>query len=479
MTGDLELDIRQLDQLAKKTQEQSAQMRDALYEIWKAGYELSVSCHYDGDSAKAFKKYMTNGPLQAISELMDISSELDVFAALLDEGFKGYESNDSGVIAQNQLDSIKQDTSRFDRDFQDFKPNLNSTLSKAGEYITVEYPDYFAIDNAYDQMVKKLDDISLGLSEADTEASRIVDELYARIQDTSKWIGQIFDNSYKNGTPLFSNMEKIASNEWNRKGSNVTLLTKLYEDPFAYREGHVSIAEDQWATGLADDIYAFAGFSFMGASGSVTRKGNSFLAKGKGSVFEANAYAQLTDYIKAEADSKLLFGEGEIGFGGLGEDTVGFHMHGGVGVFMAEAKATIGVDDFNGHAKAGVKLGCASGDVASEFDIKDGTFKLGVKGEAYAAEAHASAGLDVFNYDIEKRNKETGKMEEVSAFGINVGANAKVGGSAGVWLESNSIIETKYFNVNSLDVNVDLGLLIGVNVDLKIPYVYNKPWNWW
>ena len=85
------------------------------------------------------------------------------------------------------------------------------------------------------------------------------------------------------------------------------------------------MAENQWAKGLCSDVYAYAGYSFLGASGEAGIENGSAFAKGSAAVLALNGYAQLTDYIKAEGDAKVLYAKGDAKTG-AGNGYFGAHL---------------------------------------------------------------------------------------------------------------------------------------------------------
>lgn len=72
--------------------------------------------------------------------------------------------------------------------------------------------------------------------------------------------------------------------------------------------GAVAISEDQWAAGLCSDVYAYAGYSILSSSyESGIENGTAFM-KARAYVLNLNGYAQLTDYIKAQGEAKVVYG---------------------------------------------------------------------------------------------------------------------------------------------------------------------------
>lgn len=300
-------------------------------------------------------------------------------------------------------------------------------------------------------METSLAKISTGLEDADKQGKQLVDQLYARIEQTHELLAKINSACYSDSGANYDVMSVLPSFDWYSKGSNVTLQIMFQEKPFGYMAGDVSIAEDQWVIGFSEDIYAYAEYTFMGAEGSLNIENGTLFAEGACSVLEGNVYFQVTDYLKTQADLTVCYAEGSVEIG-----KNGIHLHGEVGVLSANVQTVVGTENCNVSINGSAKVLTASGDVAFEFNSADGTYKAGAKGEAAFGAADASIGFNVMG------------------FGLEVGVGAKAGAGGGIWSESSVVVAGDYVNLNSSEF--DLGGALGLDIDVKItvPYLYPK-----
>lgn len=245
----------------------------------------------------------------------------------------------------------------------------------------------------------------------------------------------------------------------------------LEEDPFEYTAGEVTLSEEQWAAGLCSDIYAYAGYSFLTASGEAGVEDGTAFAKGKAAVLNANGYAQFTDYLRAQANVNVLYAEGEAK-AGWSEDYIGFKVEAEVGVIQADGSVIIGSDDINAFVKGEVKVLCADGKAAFEFE-DDGEFAIGVDASATLASASVKGGTTILGY----KNKDTATGETETLLGFKVGAKATAGGSFAVWAESETAFEMEYMNINATTVKIDAAALLGLDLSITVPTPYFK-WPW-
>ena len=248
----------------------------------------------------------------------------------------------------------------------------------------------------------------------------------------------------------------------------------MQEDPFAYEAGAVTVSEDQWAKGLCSDVYAYAGYSFLGASGEAGVEDGSAFAKGAASVLALNGYAQLTNYIKAEGEAKVVYAEGDVKIG-ANENYFGAHISGEAGVISVNGKVLAGTDEFNGYLKGDAKVLCADGKAAFEFDNSSGEYAVGVDASATLASASGGVGVAAWDYDYDD-GTATGK-EKGSFFKAEAKVKANAGGSFAIYSESKTGIETEYVNINATSLKIDASALIGFEIDVTIPTIYVK-WGW-
>ena len=172
-SGNLKLDNRSLDSMAEAISSYEETAQDAFYDFYKAAYILSASSHYRGQSADAFKAYMTNGPVNVVTELLDITSDLSMIAKTVKETFLQVEPNSNGRIGQAELVNVQQGSDKHAASLEDYKGEINATLNQAAEYISTVGLNYSDITAAYQQVDATIDTIDTNLATADQSSKAV------------------------------------------------------------------------------------------------------------------------------------------------------------------------------------------------------------------------------------------------------------------------------------------------------------------
>lgn len=447
-------------------------VQDALYSQYKTAFKISVSNYFRGNAADSFKNYITNATINIISGMLDISSDLSMIIQLFAEAFYQYEYNHDGRVEEGALDYINQTLNSKENTFEGAKGELNAVLQLASQYIATKGLSLGSVNTGYTEARNTVKKIREDLYAVDDEALKSANELLERIGELRTLIERMMAYCYNSdGTINADHLNTIQSQDWFQTAGNITLYLLLEEDPFEYSAGEVTLAEDQWAAGLCSDIYAYAGYSFLTASGEAGVEDGTAFAKGKAAVLNANGYAQFTDYLSAQANVNILYAEGEAK-AGWSEDYVGFKVEAEVGVIQADGSVVIGSDDLNAFVKGEVKVLCADGKAAFEIE-DDGEFAIGVDASATLASASVKGGTTIFGY----KNKDSATGETETLLGFKVGAKASAGGSFAVWAESETAIETDFMNINATTVKIDAAVLLGLDLSVTVPTPYFK-WPW-
>lgn len=470
--GNLYLNNSAVIGLYDTTKAYEATVQDVLYSQYKTAFKISVSNYFRGDAADAFKNYITRGAINIISGMLDISSDLSMVIQLFAEAFYQYEHNHDGKVEEGALDYINQTLTAKETTFEEAKEELNEVLQLASQYIATKSMSLGTVNIGYTEARNTVKKIREDLYAVDDEALTTANELLVRIGELRTLVERMMAFCYGDDGKLNAdNLNKIQSQAWFQTAGNVTLYLMLEEDPFEYTAGEVTLAEDQWAAGLCSDVYAYAGYSFLTASGEAGVEDGTAFAKGKAAVLKANGYAQFTDYLKAQANLNVLYAEGEAK-AGFSSDYVGFKVEAEVGVIQADGSIVLGSDDLNAFVKGDVKVLCADGKVAFEFE-DDGEFAIGVDASATLASAGVKGGTTIFGY----KNKDSATGETETLLGFKVGAKASAGGSFAIWAESETAIETDLVNINATTVKIDAAALLGVDLSVTVPTPYFK-WPW-
>ncbi len=472
MSGNLFLDNSVVNELTEEVKSNETTFNDALYSQYQTSFKVANSNYFKGGGADAFKNYVTTGAINIISGLMDVVSEIAMIASNVAEKFNNYETDPAGRVEQPILDQISQELDTEEVNFDNAKSGLNTNVQEASNYISTKDLALDNVNTSHTETRETLTNISTDLSDCDTQALTDVNLLYQRITSLYNFVDQTMTFCYNaDGTINVDNIEKLTQQNWYKPQTNLALALKLQEDPFTYVAGETSLTEAQWAAGLFTDVYIYAGYTEGKAFGEYGTENGASYAEGEFVVVGANLYGQFTDYASAQINLKMLYGDGDVKIG-MGDDYFGAHLKGGIGFAQADASVVLGSEEFNVHAEADAKLLCADGKVAFEFE-DDGEFAIGFDGSADAASASAGIGFSFLDYEIE--NRET--KETKSLFAGNLDVDVGIKASAGLWLESETAIETDFVNVNATTVKVNLALLVGLKIDITIPTLYFK-WPW-
>lgn len=470
--GSLFLDNGAVIGLYDKTKGYESTVQDAFYSQYKTAFKISVSNHFRGNAADAFKNYISNGAINIISGFLDLSSDMSMISQLFAEAFYQYEYTHTGKVEEGALDYINETLQSKESTFNGAKGELAAVVNLAAKYISTKGLSLDTVNTGYSDTRKAVKKIREDLYAVDDEALKTANELYDRINELYNLIKQMLAFCYNDdGTINADNLPSIQAQKWFQTTGNMTLYLLLEEDPFEYCAGEVTLAEDQWAAGLCSDVYAYAGYSFLTASGEAGVEDGTAFAKGKAAVLSANGYAQFTDYLSAKADVNVLYTEGDVK-AGWSDKYKGFKIDAEVGVVNAAGSIVLGSDDLNAFVKGEVKVLCADGKVAFEIE-DDGEFAIGVDVSATAASASVKGGTTIFSY----KNKDTATGESETLLGFKVGAKADAGGSFAIWAESETAFETEYVNINATTVKIDAALLLGIDLSVTIPTPYFK-WPW-
>lgn len=447
-------------------------VQDTLYSEYKNAFKISKSNHFRGNAADAFKDYITCGTINIISGMMDVAMDITMMIQIFAEAFYQYEVNHDGKVDEAVLDYIGTTLDSKEETFNDAKQELSAALSQAANYITTTGLSLDSVNTGYTEVRTAVKKIREDLYAVDDEALKSATELLERIESLQTFINNVMAYQYSDdGKTGAYNAITMRNQDWYQENGNVALYLKLQEDPFEYVAGEVTLAEDQWAIGVCSDIYAYAGYSVLTASGEAGVENGTAFAKGKAAVLSANGYAQFTDYLRAQVNVKGAYAEGEAK-AGWSEDYVGFKVEAEVGLIKVDGSVVLGTDELNAYVKGDAKVLCADGKAAFELE-EDGQFAIGVDASATLASAKVKGGFSIFSYKT--KDSATGKKKPL--LGFEAGAKATAGGSFALWAESETAIETKYLNINATTVKIDAAALLGIEFSVTIPTPYFK-WPW-
>lgn len=445
------LNIQALDNLSEQISSRKNDILERLYQLFKAGYTLSKSSHFKGGAADAFKSYMENGPIQVITELMDVYNATEMIIKMILATFREFESCDTGVVVADRLVEIEYRLGEHKDKYESYVGSLQNVLCEAAAYISVESPDFTRIPEDYTSSKNTLNEIKLQLEEADEEACIFADDLYTQIERTMNLLERVKSACYEGSVANYKNMESLINFDWYRKGDNLTLQSLMQTKPFTYLRGDVSVSENQWLVGLTDDMYAYAGYGFLNADGTLKIDEGTFFASGAASILEVNGYAQLTKDLRSEADAQVGYAEGSVEIG-----KNGYHIKGDAAFIKAHVELVLGDENANLTVFGNGEALAASADVVCEFDMESGAGRIGAQADATAGKV--KGGIAGTN----------------GAFGVSISASAGGSVGGGFHVESRVVTESEYINLNSVELDIGAALGLGLDIKVDVPYLYPK-----
>ena len=396
--GSLVVDMESLEKMNSDVFAQSNKIIENYYEQFKKLYILSNSSYIKGDYADALKTYLNKGVINLNSGIMDVLAAIQTELVTCFKTFMGIEADNRGVISEERITSINDFLNEIKNGYANTEGEIFGHLCEASSYIPTSDVPLDDVKQAFDWTGLTFFDICNSIEELDKFLLLAANAMYDRIISLKNQVISVRNNCYSGGYLDLNCDTWLKDVNNNPHLPNMELQIMLNEHPFDYVSDGVAIAEDHWTAGLTTDIYAYAGYSLLSASYEAGHDENSAFIKAKASVFEANAYAQLTDLASVSANAKLIYAEGEAK-AGWGDGYYGAEAHAEVGVAKVEASAVLGSDAFNIHADAWAKAACADAGAYFEFEPEDGTFHIGAGAQAVAASAGVKAETTAFGID--------------------------------------------------------------------------------
>lgn len=447
-------------------------VQEACYEQFKNAFTLTQSNNFRGAAADSYKEYISTATINLLNGLINASEELAATMENIKTTFLGLESEESGSIDTDTLSEVMQNLTTKNAGFISLDGEIQSTLSSAGEYISVTPLSTDTVNSAYTQLNSSVQQVGFDLETCNTNALQQADNMLSRLKDLRTNIDNISGQYYVNGEINYNKLPNMVSEPW-YKHEDVDNLERLYEgDPFSFSAGAGAVSEDQWAYGLASDGYAYAGYQLVG--GSYEGQIRDGVASGsiQGSIFSANGALQITEYFNAKGNVDVLAASGKAK-AGFSKDYVGFSAEGSAVVAKASASAVLGNDAFNLKADASAQVLSANGYAKCEAD-SSGNFAFGLGGDASLAGAKASVGGSFLSVPM---NGQKAGGEEITLFGAKVSGSAGVEAGAHFLVENTKVMDYGGVNINATHIKLGGKLGLGLEIDVTIPTIsFDWPW---
>lgn len=435
-------------------------------EQYRNAYILSQSAYYRGQTADAYKKYVTAVTINFINGLRNIATEIKDTAEKMSDCFESLVKAEADCIDTELLDEVISKLNLKLEDFNYFNGDLKKVNFKASVYITLLPINDKDIEDDYGEIIQEIKDIKSELQQSDAQALALAEKLYQRILDFNISINKIKSNYISNGKICFDKVNDISNQAWFTKEK--CLDKDESSEDFSYKSGAEAWAEGQWAKGAYSDTYMYAGYSVKGYEYNALMRNGVFNGYGKASVFSTYFNAQATDYARFMSNIDIGKGEGIVK-AGFSDKYKGFSLSGDAVAARAKANVILGTDNLNLNGTAKAELLSATGFVKCEFE-DNGDVSIGFDGDASAAKAEATAGISIFNVPV-KTEQVAGEnvTKTTSIFGIKVTARASVGAGAGAYYSSKTVYEWKNVNVKAVRLKIKGAFGLGGAIDVTVP----------
>ena len=153
--GNLYLKNSAVISLYDSTKAYETTVQETLYSQYKTAFKISKSNYFRGDAADSFKNYITNGTINIISGMMDISSDMSMIIQLFAEAFYQYEYNHDGRVEEGALDYINQTLNSKENTFEGAKGELTAVLQLAAKYISTKDLSLGTVNTGYTTYLAK------------------------------------------------------------------------------------------------------------------------------------------------------------------------------------------------------------------------------------------------------------------------------------------------------------------------------------
>ena len=465
----------ELNELNEKLKTYKEELSTAVYEQYKTALVLSNTNNLRGNTGDSVKNYFNLVHINLTQKIINIASEITDAMKQMEQDFINFETSTNGIVGSGTLDDVKESVQEARNTFDALHARSGNLLSRASEFIATTSLPGDAVSTSYTNVISKVSDTKTGLEENDSKVSTDLRSVEERVESLKQQISDL-TNSYRGSNGIdYSKVNNIQSEAWYSNENKAAFNQMLEDDPYRYDAGHASVWEDQWVTGQNEEIFMNADASFLNATGSSQLADGNNRYEGNVNVLSGSVHAQATEYVNVDGSASILGANGHLEFGDDGIDAGG-----SANVGKAEAGVVIGNDMFNGHVNASADVLTADGNFVIQPPDEKGDFKYNIGGKVSGASAQVDAGITLFGVDSlsgEVEDKSAGMEQKKSLLAVDASASIGFQAGADVELSNSTVFETKYVDVESTTINVDLSLVVGLKLGLTVPTLDVK-WPW-
>jgi len=204
----------ELDDMLDQIKQFKIKMQDAFYEQYKGAYILSQSTNFRGDTADAYKNYITTVPINFINAFINISEEITTSLEEIKSDFLTYEGSETGIVDEITLDDIASELQLKKNDYVTLLSEIATVTSRAGEYIATTALSGETIIDDYDVVMQNVRDTQENLLDTDDRALEKAEKLYDRIGELLNNIDRIKKDYYTGVKINYNKVGSITQQEW-------------------------------------------------------------------------------------------------------------------------------------------------------------------------------------------------------------------------------------------------------------------------
>ncbi|MBU3099291.1 MULTISPECIES: T7SS effector LXG polymorphic toxin [Clostridium] len=456
-------------------------MQDAFYQHYKNIYELTQTNNFRGESANAYKEYLTGVTINYINAFINIVEEVSTTLGKMKSNYISLEASQQGIVDTDVLEDVGGNLTSRNKSFQSLATEIASLNNEASSYVYVKNLNTADIIGTYSSIDSELCKIYDELTTIDTTSLSEANNLMGRIKQLTNQLTNI-SNDYHEGNKISADkVKKISNEKWYKEERNDKLSVMKKEDPYFYHSNAKYNSEGQLAAGLATDAYISAGYSSLGGESNRSRNNGVISGDLTASVLNGYENAQFTKYAKENASLSLL-SLSLAGKAGLSKNYAGIGAKGSVAAVDANGSIVLGTDKFNGYAKVNATALSAGGYANANYKASNGDFDIGLGGKAAVAGASGSLGFSILDVPGTEDSKEYagGKVKvtnKTSLLGLGVTGKAGISASADIDVSNTKVLDFGEINVNAVHFKLGGSFGVGVDVDLTIPIpTIDMPW---
>lgn len=443
--------------LRQRVERTTQEIQVNYYNLYKSTQVLITTQNYTGPSADAFKTYLRRVTVSVITELLELTKDIETATQKLENEFKALESSNTGVVRQSSLESVRSGLTARRNTFEEHMDEvvqINQEVRSLG--VTPGALGRSAVASSFSEARSLLRSVNIELNNIDRANLKELRRLTARVDRLRLILNRVNSTILRGSTHDFSQLANIPRNI-------VTGRSSVLERMRAEDLDNVSLASNTWSSTSDCGLIQRDGYwQFMYVTGGVTKldlKRGKIAGFGEAGVFRGRHGVRIGSHIRNDTTVEALAVSGQ----GSLNATYGLHgLKGDTKLTVAGAKnvTTVGTDRDNVNLTFFVDAAASAKSDRKFKDINNWNFsKGGGAGAKIGASKGAQSGGGVF-----------------SASGA---ISAGLGKSANVSVSSQGVVTRGPIQINFYQVSAGapVAKVVGVDGHVNFPaLVPNVSW---